>query len=148
MNKIFNKNSFNRAVCLVLTVIFLTYFPADALALCLDEEENHLVAQNSKLANYHSPVQAELILSEEHCSALTEKENQDCLDISLSNANAFNLPSKVFLPVYSKVLLTFVLPGCQIELQQQVAGQSASALSPPSIISSLLKTHRTVILLI
>jgi hypothetical protein len=148
MNKIFNKKSFNGAVYLVLSVFFLTCFPAGALALCLDEEENHLFDQNLNLVDCHSSVEADLILSDEHCSALTERENKDCLDVSLANANSLNLPSKVFLPDFTKVIFTFLLPDNLISLQQQVAGNNSSALSQPLFTSSLLKTHRTVILLI
>jgi len=70
------------------------------------------------------------------------------LDVSLANANSLNLPSKVFLPDFTKVIFTFLLPDNLISLQQQVAGNNSSALSQPLFTSSLLKTHRTVILLI
>lgn len=150
MNKIFCKNSFNRAVCLVLTLFFLTSFPAGAaaLALCLDEEENHIVDQKPNLADCHSSVEADLFLSDEHCSALTEKKNNDCVDVSLTNANALNRPSKLFLPVYAKVILTFVLPDSRIGLQQQNTGNNSSTFPPLLITSTFLETHRTVVLLI
>ena len=132
MNKIFNKKSFNGAVYLVLSVFFLTCFPAGALALCLDEEENHLFDQNLNLVDCHSSVEADLILSDEHCSALTERENKDCLDVSLANANSLNLPSKVFLPDFTKVIFTFLLQSAVLWLHpHRCATGSARHTHPP-----------------
>lgn len=150
MTKFFYKNKFNRIICLLLTVTFLSSFPAGAtaFALCLDEDESHLVDPNINLFDCHSSVEANLLLSNEHCFALTEKENSDCVDVSLTNANILNRPSKLFLPTSAKIILTFQLPYSHIGLQEQNPPNSSSALSPRSISSTLLKSHRTAILLI
>jgi len=146
----FSQNIFNRVISLLLAVVFLSAFPtgASALALCLDEEENHIVDQNLYLDYCHSFAETYLPLSEEHCSALAEKKDNDCVDVSLTNANALNLPSKVFLPVYAKAIFSYALPENLIRFQQQVTGQNSSVLFQYQPNLSHLKAHRTVVLLI
>lgn len=149
MIKIFYNNLTNRTVRLLLTVVFLSSFPtgASALALCLDNEGNHIV-DHLYLADCHSSVEANLLLSGEHCSAFAEKENNNCIDISLMNANILNRPSKILLPASAKDILSYTLPSRRIGFQQQVTGVNSSALSqllftlPHSILL------RTVVLLI
>jgi len=150
MNKIFYKNIFNRMIRLFLTAVFLSSFPtgATALALCLDEDKNHIVNQNFYLADCHSSADAYLLLSDEHCSALAEKENNDCVDVSLTNANTLNLPSKVTLPGFAGIILSYTLPSRLIEFQQQVAGNNSSALSQHLFTLPHTNSHRTVVLLI
>jgi len=150
MIKNFSKNIFNRVICLFLTTVFLSSFStgATALALCLDEDENHIVDQNFYLANCHSSVDADLLLSDEHSSALAEKENNDCVDVSLTNANALNVPSKVTLPGFAKTILSYTLPSRLIGFQQQVAGNNSSALSQHLFTLPQANSHRTVVLLI
>ena len=84
MTNFFSKNTFNRVVCQVLTLVFLSSFPAgaSAKALCLDEEENHLVDQYLYLVGCHASAETYLPFSDEHCSARAEKENKDCFDVS------------------------------------------------------------------
>ena len=150
MRKIFSKNIFNRLICLFLTAVFLSSFPtgATALALCMDEDENHIVAQNFYLVACHSSVDADLLLSDEHCSALAEKENNDCVDVSLTNANTLNRPSKVILPSFAKTVLSYTLPGRLMSFQQQVTGNNASALFQHLFTFPNTNSHRTVVLLI
>jgi len=150
MLKIFCNKSINRTVCLLLVAIFLSSFPtgATALALCLDEGENHIVDQNFYLAGCHSSVDKDLLLSDEHCSALAEKENNDCVDVSLTSANKLNRPSKIMLPGFAKTILSYTLPRRLIRFPQQVAGNNSSALSPYLFILPHTNSHRTVVLLI
>ena len=150
MTNFFSKNTFNRVICQVLTVVFLSSFPtgASAKALCLDEEENHLVDQNLYLVDCHASAETYLPLSDEHCSARAEKENNDCTDVSLTNANILNRPAKIILPVSAKVTLSYTLPGGPVNYQQQVAEYNSSALSQPLFILPPINAHRTVVLLI
>ena len=150
MTKIFYKNIFNRVICLFITAFFLSSFPtgASALALCLDEGENHIVGPNSYLANCHTSVDAEQLLFDEQCSALVEKENNDCVDVSLTGANIVNLPSKVTLPGFAKTFLLYTLPSRLIGLQQQVAGNNFSPLFQYQFTLPHTNSHRTVVLLI
>ena len=150
MSTIFSKNTINRLISLLLIVVFLSSFPtgASAKALCLDEEENHIVDQNLILAGCHSSVDTYLPLSAEHCSALAEKENNDCIDVSLTDINTVNLPSKIALPVIAKTVLSCTLPSRLIGFQLQVVGQSSTALFQYQTIFSHLNAHRTIILLI
>jgi hypothetical protein len=149
MTRIFPENIFNRVICLFLTAVFLSSFPtgATALALCMDEDENHIV-QNFYLADCHSSVDANLLLSDEHCSALAEKENNDCVDVSLTNANTLNRPSKVILPGFAKTVLSYTLPSMLMSFQQQVAGNNISALSQHLFTFPYTNLHRPVVLLI
>ena len=144
------KNSFHRVICLLMIAFLLSSFPAgsSALALCLDEEENHLVDQNLYLVDSHSSEEANLLFSDEHCSVLAKQENNDCVDVSLTNANTLNLPTKLFLPVSAKVILSYELPDNLTVFQQHLAGNTSSALTHPLLTASLLKAHRTVVLLI
>jgi hypothetical protein len=119
-----------------------------ALAYCLDEEENHLVGQNLYLAACHSSVEVDVIFSDEYCSALTEKENRNCTDVSLTNANILNRPSKIILPVSAKVLLSYSITHNQQKLQLQVAGNNSSALSQHLFTLPSINAHRTVVLLV
>ena len=150
MTEIFHKNSLSRIVSLLLTAAFLFSYPtgATALALCLDEDENHIVEQNIYLDNCHSLSRTYLPLSEEHCAARTERENNDCVDVSLTNANILNLPSKIALSAIAKDILSYTLPSNLVGLQQQVAGHNlpVSLQYPPD--SLHLKVHRTTVLLI
>ena len=150
MINFFSKNTFNRVICQLLTVVFLSSFPtgASAKALCLDEEENHLVDQNLYLVGCHASAETYLPLSDEHCSARAEKENNDCTDVSLTNAHILNRPSKVILPVSAKVILSCASPHSQLRFQNQVAGYGSSALSQPLFTSPHINAHRTVVLLI
>ncbi len=150
MTKILSKKSFNRLICLFMTAIFLSSFPtgATALALCLDEDENHIVDQNFYLADCHSSVDADLLFSDEHCSALAEKENNDCVDVSLTNANTLNRPSKVILPGFAKTVLSYTLPSMLMSFQQQVAGNNSSAFSQHLFTFPHTNSHRPVVLLI
>jgi len=151
MLRTFSQNTFNRIVSLLLTAIFLFSYPptgAAALALCLDQEENHIVDQNRYLDNCHSFTYTYLPLSEEHCAARTERENNDCVDVSLTNANILNLPTKIALPAIAKDILSYTLPSSLEGYMQQMAGQKppVSFQYPPN--SLHLKVHRTTVLLI
>ena len=149
MTEILSKKLFNRFICLVLAAVFLSSFPAGtpALALCLDKNENHIIDPNFYLADCHSPVDTDLLLSDEHCSALAEKENNDCVDVSLSNQNAFNRPSAITLPAFAKIILSYALPDNQPGSQQQLAKHHSSALSQHLSTLLHINAHRTVILL-
>jgi len=150
MTKIFSKNIFSRVICLFLTAVFLSSFPTGetALALCLDEDENHIVDQNFYLADCHSSVDVDLLLFIEQCSVRTENENNDCIDVSLANAHTLNRPSKIALPGFAKAILFYTLPGSLIEFQQQVAGCNSAALSQHLFTLPHTHSHRTVVLLI
>ncbi len=150
MLRIFYNNLINRTVCLLLVAVFLSTFPtgATALAFCLDEEENHIVGQNLYLADCHSSVEVDLLLSDEHCSALAEKENNDCTDVSFTNANKLNRPSKIILPVSAKVIFSYAIPRSQLRFRQQVEESSSSSLSQPLFILPHIDAHRTVVILI
>jgi hypothetical protein len=150
MTTIFSKNIFTRLICLFLTTVFLSSFPTGgtALALCLDEDENHIVDQNSYLANCHSSVDADLFLPDGHCYDLTEKENNDCVDVSLTNANTLNVPSRITLPSFANTILSYTLPGRLIGFQRQVAGTNSSTLSQHQLNLPHANSHRTVVLLI
>ncbi len=149
MTEILSKKSFNRLICLVLAAVFLSSFPAGttALALCLDKDENHIIDPNFYLADCHSSVDTDLLLSDEHCSALAEKENNDCVDVSLSNQNAFNRPSAITLPAFAKMILSYALPDNQLRSQQQLAKHHSSALSQHLSTLPHINAQRTVILL-
>ena len=149
MTEILTKKSFNRLICLVLAPVFLSSFPAGttALALCLDKDENHIIDPNFYLADCHSSVDTDLLLPDEYCSALAEKENNDCVDVSLSNQNAFNRPSAITLPAFAKIILSYALPDNQLRSQQQLAKHHSSALSQHLSTLPHINAHRTVILL-
>ena len=149
MTEILSKKSFNRLICLVLAAVFLSSFPAGttALALCLDKDDNHIIDPNFYLADCHSSVGTDLLLSDEHGSALAEKENNDCVDVSLSNQNAFNRPSAITLPAFAKMILSYALPDNQLRSQQQLAKHHASALSQHLSTLPHINAHHTVILL-
>ena len=149
MTEILSKKSFNRLICLVLAAVFLSSFPAGttALALCLDKDDNHIIDPNFYLADCHSSVGTDLLLSDEHCSALAEKENNDCVDVSLSNQNAFNRPSAITLPAFAKIILSYALPDNQLRSQQQLAKHHSSALSQHLSTLPHINAQRTVILL-
>lgn len=149
MTEILSKKSFNRLICLVLAAVFLSSFPAGttALALCLDKDENHIIDPNFYLADCHSSVGKDLLLSDEHCSVLAEKENNDCVDVSLSNQNAFNRPSAITLPAFAKMILSYALPDNQLRSQQQLAKHHSSALSQHLSTLPHINAQRTVILL-
>jgi len=133
-----------------LTAVLLFSYPtgAAALALCLDQEENHIVDQNRYLDNCHSFADTYLPLSEEHCAARTERENNDCVDVSLTNANILNRPSKIALSAIAKDILYYTLPINLEGYMLQIAGQNppVSFQYPPN--SLHLKVHRTTVLLI
>jgi hypothetical protein len=145
----FYNNTFKRLVNLLLAVVFLSSFStgASAKALCLDEEENHLVDQNFYLADCHSSVDADLLLSDEHYSAQAEKEKNACVDVSLTNAHILNRP-KVTLPGFARTIFSYTLPGSIIESQQQVSGYNSAALSRHLFSLAHTHSHRTVVLLI
>jgi hypothetical protein len=147
---IFLDNLINRTVCLLLVIVFLTTFPtgSTALAFCLDEQESHVVVQDFYLVDCHSAVEEGLSLSDENFFALAEKEKNDCTDISLTNANILNRPSRIILPASAKVILSSTLPRGLVSLQQQVPGQSSSALSQPFFVLPHIEVQRTIILLI
>ena len=149
MTEILSKKSFNRLICLMLAAVFLSSFPAGttALALCLDKDESHIIDPNFYLADCHSSVDTDLLLPDEHCSALAEKENNDCVDVSLSNQNAFNRPSAITLPAFAKIILSYALPDNQPGSQQQLAKYHSSALSQHLSTLPHINAHRTVILL-
>ena len=146
----FYNNTFKRLVNLLLAVVFLSSFStgASARALCLDEEENHLVDQNFYLADCHSSVDADPPLFIEHSSVRTEKENNDCFDVSFSNAHTLNRPSKIALSGFAKTILSYTLPGSHIESQQHLAGYSSPALFQHLFSLPHTLLHRTVVLLI
>lgn len=150
MIKNFYNYLINHSVRLLLTVVFLSSFPtgASALSLCLDNEGNHIVDQNLYLADCHSSVEANLLLSGEHCSAFAEKENNNCIDVSLMNANILNRPSKILLPAPAKVILSYTLPSRLIEFQQKVTEVNSSALSQLLFTLPHSNLLRTVVLLI
>jgi hypothetical protein len=150
MLKFINNNFCNHTICLLLAVVFLSSFPtgAAALALCLDQEENHIVDQDFYLDDCHSSIGTYLPLSDEHCDARTERENNNCVDISLTNANTINIPSKVLLPAFSKNILSYVVPNRIIRFEQQAGGQSSSVFSQYLPTSSHLNQQRTIVLLV
>ena len=149
MTKILFKKYFNRLICLFLAAVFLSSFPtgATALALCLDENENHIVGQNFHLADCHSTVDTNQLLSDKHYFALTKKKNNDCVDVSLTNASTLNLPSRVTLPAFVKTILSYVLPNNQLGFQQQLVKYRSSVLSQYLITLPNINAHRSVILL-
>ncbi|MFC1837572.1 hypothetical protein ACFLYW_02700 [Thermodesulfobacteriota bacterium] len=150
MTNYFYRNTYNRVINLLLVVVFLFSYPtgATALALCLDQDENHIVDQNLYLDNCHSATGTFLPLSEEHCSARAEREDNDCVDVSLSNANILNLPPKTALPANAKDILSYTLPSDLVGLQQQVTGQNPPVSFPYLSNTLHLKVHRTTVLLI
>lgn len=150
MLNIFLNNLINRTSCLLLVTVFLSAFStgSTALAFCLDEQESHVVGQNLYLVNCHSAVEVGLIPSDEHFSAHVEKGKNECTDVSLTNANILNRPTKIILPVSAKVTLSYTLPGGPVNYQQQVAEYNSSALSQPLFILPPINAHRTVVLLI
>ena len=150
MTTILSKNISSRVICLFLTAVFLSSFTTGgtALALCLDEDENHIVDQNFYLADCHYSVDADLLFSDEHCSALAEKENNNCVDVSLTNATTLNLPSKVILPGFAKTILAYTLPSILIGFQRQETVNNSSALSQHLFTFAHTNSHRTVVLLI
>ncbi len=151
MNKIFCKNAFTRVICLVLAAVFLSSFPtgATALALCLDMDKTHVVDQDHlHLADCHSSAEAGQSLLYGHYSTLAGKENNNCVDIALSNENAVNRPSEITLPVFTKVVLSYALPNSQIGSQQQMAEYLSSALTQPQFPSPFINARLTVVLLI
>ena len=149
MNYNFSNNTFKRIISLLLAVVFLSSFSTggSARALCLDDEENHLVDQNFYLADCHSSVDADLLLSDEHCSARAEKEKNACVDVSLTNAHTLNRP-KITLPGLARNIFSYTLPGSIIESQQQVSGYSSAALCRHLFCLAHTHSHRTVVLLI
>ena len=150
MNEFFFKNRLKRLICLILTTVFLTTFPtgASALALCLDEGENHLIGRSLSLADCHSSGGVNVILSEEHCSALAERESRDCTDISLTSANILNRPSKIILPSSGTIFLSYAIPSGRTGFLQHTAVNGLSSIS--LALSTLPRAHalRTVVLLI
>ena len=150
MLNFFYNNIINRTVCFLLSAIFLCSFPtgAAASAMCLDQEEIHIVEQNFYLDDCHSSVETYLPLSDEHCSALADKDDNECVDVSLANADILNLPSKVILPAFSNNILSYVLPNRIIGFQQQVAGNNSSSLSQYLLTFPHTNSHRPVVLLI
>ena len=150
MTEIFHKNTLNRIVSLLLTAVFLFSYPtgAAALALCLDQEENHIVDQNRYLDNCHSFANTYLPLSEDHYAARTERENNDCVDVSLTNANILNRPSKIALPAIAKSIFPYALPSNLEGYMQQMAGQKPPISFQYSPNSLHLKVHRATVLLI
>jgi hypothetical protein len=89
-----------------------------------------------------------LLFSEEHGSALAEKEKNDCVDVSLTNANSINVPSKVKLPGFAKTILSYTLLSRLTGYQQHVTGINSSALSQHLFTLSHANSRRTVVLLI
>jgi hypothetical protein len=148
--KIFSDNLINRNVCLLLVTVFLFTFPTGvtAMTFCLDEQENHVVDQNFYLADCHSALEASLAFSEEHSSVLVDGKNNDCTDVSLTNANILNRPPKTTLPSSSKVILFYAQPNGLVGPQHQVTEYFSSALSKPLFVLPDIEAHRTVVLLI
>ena len=150
MLNIFLKNLINRTCCLLLVIVFLSTFStgSPALAFCLDEQESHVAGQNLYLVNCHSVVEAGLIPSDEYFSAHVEKGKNECTDVSLTNANILNRPTKITLPVPAQVTLSYMLPGGPVNYQQQVAQYNSSAFSQPIFTLPPINVHLTVVLLI
>ncbi len=150
MLKFICQSSSNSAICLILTAVFLFSYPTGsaALSLCLDQEENHIVDRNLYLDNCHSSTGTYLPLSQEHCSASEESENNDCVDVSLTNDNILNRLSKTALPAIAKIFLSYTLPSNLAGFQQQVIVQNPhiSFQIPSNILH--LKIHRATVLLI
>jgi hypothetical protein len=119
-----------------------------AWAFCLDEQNTHIVGQNLNLADCHSSAGTNLPFLIKHCSAFAEKENNNCIDVSLMNANILNRPSKILLPASAKVILSYMLPNRLIGFQQQVTGINSSALSQLLFTLPDSNLLRTVVLLI
>ena len=118
------------------------------MTFCLDEEESHLIGQNLSLAACHNSAEKDFASSGEHISAADEKERNDCTDVSLANANILSRPSKIILPVSTKVLHCYTNPRSQQKLQQQRAESTTSELSHPLFVLPGISAHRTVVLLI
>ena len=150
MTKIFSNHIFNRVICLFFAAVFLSSLPTGAttLALCLDEDDNHIVGQNFYLSCCHSSAATGQLLFDQQCSALAEKKNNDCVDVSLTNANILSRPSKITLPSSSKVILSYALPHRLVGFQKQVAEYCSPALSKPLFVLPDIEAHRTVVLLI
>ena len=150
MLKIFYNKLINRTVCLMLVGVFLSSFPtgATALVLCLDDDENHIVDQNFYLADCHSSAGAGLFLADGYCSALAEKENNNCVDVSLTNTNTLNRPSRIMLPGFAKTINSYTLPSRLIGFQQQVAEKNTSALIQHLFTLPQANPLRTIVLLI
>ena len=150
MLKIFNSDIFNRTICLLLALIFLSTFPAGktSLAFCLDDQESHLVGQKFYLADCHSLNQANRIISDEQISVHAGNSEKDCTDVSLINANIINRPSQTRLPIASKVFHSYTLPNGLIRTQQKVEGFNSTALYQPLFIPPNITDRNTVVLLI
>ena len=150
MLNIFLNNLINRTVCLLLVTVFLSTFSTGsaALAFCLDEQESHVVGYKLYLVNSHSAVEVGLTASDEHFSAHVEKGKNECTDVFLTNANILNRPTKITLPVPTKVTLSYTFPGGPVNYQQQFTEYNSSAFSQPLFILSPINVHLTVVLLI
>lgn len=149
MNTFF-KNIINRLFCLLLLAVFLSTFLTGSarLAFCLDEQESHVVGKNFYLVDCHSSDEADRIRGEEHFSALVEKRENDCTDVSLANINKLNRSTRRTLPISAKVVFSYMLPSVIACYQQKVANYSLSVLSRPLFILPHINVSRTVVLLI
>lgn len=150
MLKFFYNNIIFRIIGLLLTAIFIVSYPTGAasMVLCLDQQDNHLVPQRIYLDNCHTIADTYLPLSEEHYSAREERENNDCVDVSLTNANILNRPSKTTLPAIAKDILSYPLPGNLVRLQQQVIMKKSPNAFQNFTNTLHLKIQRTTVLLI
>lgn len=148
MLNILLNNLFKRNVCLLLVVVFLSTLPtgSTAMAFCLDDQESHLVEKNFHLVDCHSASGPGWFFSDGHFSALAQKEQNDCTDISLTNANILNRPSRTTLPISAKVELSHLFPGGIYP--QKITGHSLSSPSQPIFTLTHINIHRTVVLLI
>lgn len=150
MRNIYLKSFINRTVCLLLAAVFLSTFPtgATALAFCLDGQESHVVGTNLYLADCHSASEIGRIISNEHFSALTRRSNNDCTDVSLTNANVLNRSSRITLPASPQVILFYSLPSRLFNVQKQNAVAGSSEFSRPLFVLPHLTTLRSVVLLV
>jgi hypothetical protein len=134
----------------LLLTVFLSTIPtgSSSLAFCLDEQESHIVGQNLYLLDCHSTDEASRIISDEHFSALTDKREKDCIDVSLTNAHILNRPSRIKLPVSSKVVHFYALPNGIVGYQQHIVDNSLVVFSQPLFTQPQINAPRTVVLLI
>lgn len=150
MIKIFAQNKLNWSIRLFLTAIFLSSFTTGttASALCLDDNEKHIVNQHFYLADCHFSVGPDRFFNDECSATLKEKRSKDCVDVSLANASAFHLPAPIMVPGFAKNIFSYMLPPGPKGVQRQVAASYSPLLSLHPYSLPPANLLRTVVLLI
>ncbi len=151
MNNIFSNMSFCRVVSLVLTAVFLSSFPAGAtsLAICVDSEENHIINQEHlRLDDCHPALETVQPSIIESHSVLKSQDNDDCVDILLSNSNLLIRSSERKITEFTKLIFPVVLFDNNFGFQDNLKGQKSSLPIQPQFPSPSIIAQRTVVLLI